>query len=243
LSSGPIDRSRRFKKDTDAIPSRKEYLNLLGTGLQKLFLGAVYKFVVSSFLFSKLGDVTGITGCSSLIKYIYTYGFFLFFDFAGYSLMAVGASYIFGIKTPDNFNKPFLSVDVRDFWNRWHITLSHWLRDFVFSRFIMNCMRKKWFSSRLLTAVLGLMLNMLIMGLWHGFSLCYVLYGVYHGVLLSVFEIYQKKSKFYKNNKNKFIYKLASWFITINLVMIGFMIFSLASYDKVILSWIYQKLT
>lgn len=70
------------------------------------------------------------------------------------------------------------------------------------------------------------MVNMLIMGLWHGLSVSYIFYGFYHGILMAGFEVYQKKSNFYKTNKNKNWYKLLSWFVTMNLVMIGFFIFS-----------------
>ena len=157
---------------------------------------------------------------------MYLYTFYLFFDFAGYSLMAVGSSNILGISTPMNFNKPFLSVDIKDFWNRWHISLSTWLRDFVFSRIFMEATKKKRFKKRLTTAMYAYMVNMLLMGFWHGLTISYIIYGFYHGVLMAGFEYYQKKSNFYKTNKNKTWYKILSWFITINLIMIGLYIFS-----------------
>lgn len=78
-----------------------------------------------------------------MLFYGYSYGFYMFFDFAGYSLMAIGTSYILGIKTPENFNKPFISKDIKEFWDRWHITLSHWFRDFVFSRFCNEMYKEK----------------------------------------------------------------------------------------------------
>lgn len=226
LSSGPIDRSKRFKEDINKTYTRKEYLELLGIGIQKICLGILYKFVLSGIFNTLLMQVADRYKPMYIIAYAYIYGFYMFFDFAGYSLMAVGTSYILGIKTPDNFDKPFISIDIKDFWNRWHITLSHWFRDFVFTRFMMNAIKNKRFNSRLTAAFVGFMVNMVVMGLWHGFTWYYVLYGVYHGLLLGITEIYQKKSKFYKKYKNNKIYKLCSWFITINLVMFGFLIFS-----------------
>ena len=160
------------------------------------------------------------------LKYMYLYTFYLFFDFAGYSLMAVGSSNILGISTPMNFNKPFLSIDIKDFWNRWHISLSTWLRDFVFSRVFMEATKKKRFKKRLTTAMYAYMVNMALMGFWHGLTISYIIYGFYHGALMAGFEYYQKKSKFYKVNRNKTWYKILSWFITINLIMIGLYIFS-----------------
>ena len=230
LSSGPIDRSRRFNEDLYNVRPKEDYLNLVGDGLFRMVLGMVYKFVLAAAFYqgmTYLGNpIAGTDWTGSTLAYMYCYGFYLFFDFAGYSLMAIGMGYIFGIVTPDNFKKPFISVDIKDFWDRWHITLSHWFRDFVVSRFRMASIRGKWFKNKLTGASIGFMINMTLMGVWHGLSWCYILYGVYHGILLAVTEVYQKKSKFYKKNKKKKWYKIVSGVITFNLVMFGFLIFS-----------------
>ena len=226
VSAGPIDRSRRFLKEINEVMSRKEYLELAGNGVYRIVLGLLYKVVLSTYVYQMLLALNNTGTVVYSIKYMYLYTLYLFFDFAGYSLMAVGSSNILGIQTPMNFNKPFLSVDIKDFWTRWHITLSTWLRDFVFSRVLMQVIRKKWFKNRLHNATYAYMVNMLVMGFWHGLSVSYIVYGFYHGVLMAGFEVYQKKSNFYKKNKNKNWYKLLSWFVTMNLVMIGFFIFS-----------------
>lgn len=226
LSSGPIDRSRRFLEDWNRVLPRGEYLELAGKGLQKILLGAVYKFVLAGLLYQAVGYFGDSTSLRAAAGYLYSYGFYLFFDFAGYSLMAVGASYLFGICTPDNFNKPFLSRDIKEFWDRWHITLSHWFRDFVFSRFLMDSIKKKRFSTRLTAACGAFFVNMLVMGAWHGLTGYYLLYGLYHGALLAATEVYQKKSKFYARNKDKVWYRAVSWFVTFQLVMFGFFLFS-----------------
>ena len=226
VSSGPIDRSRRFLKEINEVMPRKEYLELAGDGVYRIVLGLLYKVILSTYVYQILFALSNTGTVIYSIKYMYLYTLYLFFDFAGYSLMAVGSSNILGIQTPMNFNKPFLSVDIKDFWTRWHITLSTWLRDFVFSRVLMQVIRKKWFKNRLHNAAYAYMVNMLVMGFWHGISISYIAYGFYHGVLMSGFEIYQKKSTFYKKHKNKTWYKLMSWFVTMNLVMVGFFIFS-----------------
>ena len=226
VSAGPIDRSRRFLKEINEVMPRKEYLELAGDGVYRIVLGLLYKIVLSTYVYQMLLALSNTGTVVYSIKYMYLYTLYLFFDFAGYSLMAVGSSNILGIQTPMNFNKPFLSVDIKDFWTRWHITLSTWLRDFVFSRVLMQVIRKKWFKNRLHNATYAYMVNMLVMGFWHGLSVSYIVYGFYHGVLMAGFEVYQKKSNFYKKNKNKNWYKLLSWFVTMNLVMIGFFIFS-----------------
>ncbi|MDU5071742.1 MAG: D-alanyl-lipoteichoic acid biosynthesis protein DltB [Streptococcus sp.] len=226
VSAGPIDRSRRFLKEMNEVMPRKEYLELAGDGVYRIVLGLLYKIVLSTYVYQMLLALNNTDIVVYSIKYMYLYTLYLFFDFAGYSLMAVGSSNILGIQTPMNFNKPFLSVDIKDFWTRWHITLSTWLRDFVFSRVLMQVIRKKWFKNRLHNATYAYMVNMLVMGFWHGLSVSYIVYGFYHGVLMAGFEVYQKKSNFYKKNKNKNWYKLLSWFVTMNLVMVGFFIFS-----------------
>ena len=226
VSAGPIDRSRRFLTEINEVMPRKEYLELAGDGVYRIVLGLLYKVVLSTYVYQMLLALNNTSTVVYSIKYMYLYTLYLFFDFAGYSLMAVGSSNILGIQTPMNFNKPFLSVDIKDFWTRWHITLSTWLRDFVFSRVLMQVIRKKWFKNRLHNATYAYMVNMLVMGFWHGLSVSYIVYGFYHGVLMAGFEVYQKKSNFYKKNKNKNWYKLLSWFVTMNLVMIGFFIFS-----------------
>ena len=226
VSAGPIDRSRRFLKEINEVMPRKEYLELAGDGVYRIVLGLLYKVVLSTYVYQMLLALSNTGTVAYSIKYMYLYTLYLFFDFAGYSLMAVGSSNILGIQTPMNFNKPFLSVDIKDFWTRWHITLSTWLRDFVFSRVLMQVIRKKWFKNRLHNATYAYMVNMLVMGFWHGLSVSYIVYGFYHGALMAGFEVYQKKSNFYKKNKNKNWYKLLSWFVTMNLVMIGFFIFS-----------------
>lgn len=226
VSAGPIDRSRRFLKEINEVMPRKDYLELAGDGVYRIVLGLLYKVVLSTYVYQMLLTLSNTGTVVYSIKYMYLYTLYLFFDFAGYSLMAVGSSNILGIQTPMNFNKPFLSVDIKDFWTRWHITLSTWLRDFVFSRVLMQVIRKKWFKNRLHNATYAYMVNMLVMGFWHGLSVSYIVYGFYHGVLMAGFEVYQKKSNFYKKNKNKNWYKLLSWFVTMNLVMVGFFIFS-----------------
>lgn len=226
FSCGPIDRSRRYGKDAEKGYEKEEYLELLGDGLQKLLIGVIYKFILAALVHK---GVTFFQDPRTILEYAgysYCYGIYMFFDFAGYSAMAIGAGYILGIRVPENFNKPFISIDMKDFWNRWHMTLSFWFRDFLFSRFMMLAIKRKWFSSRLTGASIGFIVNMLVMGAWHGLAVNYILYGLYHGLLLALTEIYQKKSSFYKKHKKETWYKLLSWFITLNLVMFGFLLFS-----------------
>ncbi|MBY4798150.1 D-alanyl-lipoteichoic acid biosynthesis protein DltB [Collinsella sp. AGMB00827] len=236
ITSGPIDRSRRFFEDDQARTSRRDYLDLLTKGILLLLIGAVMQLVIATVL-TNLNRVAPDAGLPNMgtfdlphglrgILRAYVYALYLFFDFAGYSYMAMGASYCLGIRTPQNFRAPFIAVDIKDFWNRWHITLSTWLRDFVFMRFVRFSTKRHLFKSRLACACSGYVVNMTLMGAWHGLTLSYLAYGIYHGILLAVCEIYQKRSQFHKRHRRKRWYTVLSWFITLNLVVFGFALFS-----------------
>jgi membrane protein involved in D-alanine export len=231
FTSGPIDRSRRFITEVTTALPRATYLDMFGKGLLLFLAGLLYKVVLAAIIFEAYSwqptrTMTGIFDLILLLKDTYGYGIYLFFDFAGYSLMAMGVGFCFGIRLPRNFRAPFLAVDIKDFWNRWHISLSFWLRDFVFMRFTRIALRRKWFTSRLTPACLGYLLNMGLMGVWHGLTLDYIAYGLFHGLFLAGTEIYQKKSQFYRRYRDRRWYKLLSWAITINLVFFGFALFS-----------------
>ena len=86
-------------------------------------------------------------GLGATLSYLYGYTLFLFFNFAGYSSMAIGTGYLLGVQVPENFRQPFFSVDMKDFWSRWHISLSTWLRDYVYSRFVMRSLKARRFQT------------------------------------------------------------------------------------------------
>lgn len=227
LSSGPIDRSRRFEEEINKKIDRSDYVdNYLLVGIKKIFLGVLYKFAIAALIHATF--VSKIHADGSLLSpflYMYAYTLYLFFDFAGYSLIAVGTSYIFGVHAPDNFNKPFISKDIKEFWTRWHISLSRWFGDYIFSRFVLDSMRKKRFKKRAHASHVAQMITMTTMGFWHGITWFYILYGVYHGVLLILTDIFTK-SKFHKKYKKKKAYQYLQIFITFNLVCFGMLIFS-----------------
>ena len=234
FTSGPIDRSRRFEEDLDNVPSKDEYSGMLANAILLIMLGMVYKIVLATIFekywvpeyFNQYNEGTAVAIWRQFRNCI-AYGLYLFFDFAGYSWMAEGAGLAFGIHVPRNFRAPFLSTSITDFWNRWHITLSTWLRDFCFMRIARSLMRRKAFkgkSARLRTAQTAMIANMLIMGFWHGLSIDYILYGLYHGVLLALEQSWER-TKFYKTHRHKTWYRICSWAVTMALVFFGFALF------------------
>jgi membrane protein involved in D-alanine export len=157
---------------------------------------------------------------------MYAYTFYLFFDFAGYSAFAIALSYLFGVRTPENFDRPFLARNIRDFWNRWHITLSFWFRDHVYMRFLLAAARGRWFASKHTAAVIGYFLAFGLMGLWHGIEPHYIIYGLYQAALLSGFHLYAEWKKRCGRSADALWQRALGILITFQCVAFGLLIFS-----------------
>jgi len=229
ISSGPIDRYRRFTKDEEKVWTSTEYQSLLSRGMHSIFIGFLYKFIIgyliSTYFLNKLNFITDNPVTYEWL-YMYGYSLYLFFDFAGYTAFAVGFSCIMGIQTPENFNMPFISRNIKDFWNRWHMSLSFWFRDYVFMRFMMLMTKKKWIKNKMLISNLGYTILFLLMGVWHGLAIQYILYGLYHALVMSGYNIFEKWNKKHKKwPTNKFTIGV-SILITFHVVCFGFYIFS-----------------
>jgi membrane protein involved in D-alanine export len=229
ISSGPIDRYRRFEKEVNAEITKEQYKVLVYDGINKIFRGFLYKYIIgysiNHFFIANLRFIAH-SHFENHLYYMYAYSLYLFFDFAGYTAFAVGVSYIMGVKSPENFNKPFISRNIKDFWNRWHMSLSFWFRDYVYMRFVFWITKKKWIKNRNTTSNLGYILLFLLMGVWHGLEIQYIIYGAYHALLMvcyNTFEQFNKKYKWWPNNK---LTKVAAIIITFHFVCFGFYIFS-----------------
>ena len=229
ISSGPIDRYRRFEKDLNTQFTKEQYKELLYLGINKIFLGFFYKYIlgylINHHVISNLPLMT-ISKVQEHLIYLYSYSLYLFFDFAGYSAFAIGVSYIMGVKTPENFNKPFLSQNIKDFWNRWHMSLSFWFRDYVFMRFVFWMTKKKWITNRMAVSNLGYLLLFILMGLWHGLAIQYVVYGLYHAALMIGYNFFEKINKKHKWWPKNTFTRVISIIITFHFICFGFYIFS-----------------
>ncbi|HZQ07995.1 MAG TPA: D-alanyl-lipoteichoic acid biosynthesis protein DltB [Anaerolineae bacterium] len=227
ISSGPIDRYRRFGRDWDKTRTREEFVTDLDAGVHKIFMGFLYKFILAYLI--KLYWVDSVSHANdilSIVSYMYGYSFYLFFDFAGYSMFAIGFSYLFGIHTPENFHRPFASENVQEFWNRWHMSLSFWFRDHVYARFLMASARGKWFKSRQVTQYLGLALTFGLIGIWHGVAWHYLVYGLYHAGLLIGHDWFGRWNQTHQVWKASRGWRALGIVLTFNLVCFGFLIFS-----------------
>ena len=153
------------------------------------------------------------------------YGLQLFFDFAGYSHIAIGAAKVLGFAVPENFARPFASISPSIFWTRWHMSLSFWIRDYVFLPLAV-LRREVWWRN------LALVISMVLFGVWHKASLLFVLWGCYHGVLLVLHRQVQQLQRKLDWAPPPRIWEALSWIATIALVSLGWIFFRANSLTK-----------
>ena len=154
------------------------------------------------------------------------YGLQLFFDFAGYSHIAIGAAQALGFALPENFSRPFASTTPSVFWTRWHMSLSFWIRDYVFFP-LMQMRRNLWWRN------LCLLISMVLFGLWHKATLLFLIWGCYHGVLLVLHRQIEALERKYDWTPPQGVWNLASWLLTMAMVNIGWIFFRSHSQQQV----------
>jgi len=177
FTSGPILKFRDFMADAKQ-PCRVD-AQAAETSVKRIILGLFKKIVLVTWmtdLFDRVGAME-LTTLHSLFLMVWFY-ILIYFDFSGYSDIAIGFGRLMGYNIPENFKRPFLSPTLTQYWRNWHATLGDWFRDHIFT----FAARKN--PSRLTAAGLSLLI-MLLIGLWHGFSWLYVAWGLYHGLLMA----------------------------------------------------------
>src|SRR5690348_9379705 len=183
LVAGPIVRFRQIEEDLEKL-GQADRTRWLGVGISFFLIGLFEKVVVADtlafFVDRELAHYHLLSTSSAWLA-VLGYTFQLYFDFAGYSDMAIGLGYMFGLRIPVNFRSPYKALDPSDFWRRWHISLSTCLRDYLYIPLGGN-RDGEWRTYR------NLMLTMLIGGLWHGASWTFVAWGAYHGLLLAAYR-------------------------------------------------------
>jgi len=183
LVAGPIVRFRQIEEDLENLGAA-DRTRWLPQGISFFVIGLVEKVVVADTLAGFVDEALGRYGTLSTAGAwlaMLGYTFQLYFDFCGYSDMAVGLGYMFGLRIPQNFNSPYKALDPSDFWRRWHISLSSCLRDYLYVPLGGN-RHGEWRAYR------NLFLTMLIGGLWHGAGWTFVVWGAYHGLLLAFYR-------------------------------------------------------
>lgn len=219
LFVGPIHRFPNFLR---YVKRRRWDPILASKGLERILYGYVKILFIANFLVSEL-FVSFAKKISSghpfLNEYLDAtrYGLNLYFQFSGYSDVAIGLSLIIGFKIIENFNYPFLAINISDFWKRWHTSLSDWCRDYVYYPVASATRRPQ----------VAIISSMLVLGLWHAVSFQYVCWGLYHGLGIACWHNFQKIKIVFPDITNKWIKgfsNILSNFITMNFVIIGFII-------------------
>ncbi len=185
---------------------------LISSGLMKKLLIADF---LSNNVANRIFDTPTLYSGAEVLIGVYAYALQIYFDFSGYTDIAMGISQLLGITLPDNFNRPYKSVSIADFWKRWHITFSNWLRDYVYSS-LPNAYR--WKGAPYIYPIIVFFLG----GLWHGIGWTFVLWGLLHGVGLSILRTFQTlRGKHPPTQWGKYL----SIFVTFNFVCLTWIFF------------------
>jgi alginate O-acetyltransferase complex protein AlgI len=207
----------------------------VSAGVQRILFGLFMKVVLADTLAFGLLAGEGVnSGFNSLSRgwsgidvwfLAIGFGFQLYFDFAGYSHVAIGSARVFGISVRENFQDPYVSLTPSEFWTRWHMSLSAWIRDYLFMPLAM-ARREFWWR------VLATVFSMIIFGMWHGAGATFLLWGLYHGVLLAGHRIIQhlwrtKRAEASTGRLGLFLLsrRVMSWGITFLLISLGWVLF------------------
>jgi alginate O-acetyltransferase complex protein AlgI len=224
--SGPVCRLPKI------LPQLRRRFNSededFAVGTVRIIQGLFMKFVLAQLLSSGLTPGTGVAAGFDEIAPARTgldvwvlalgYGFQIFFDFAGYSSIVIGAARILGFRIPENFNRPYLALTPSIFWTRWHMSLSFWIRDYVYMP-LATLRRDPWWPYA------AMVISMVIFGFWHDAKLTFVAWGVYHGILLVGHRIGQLAKRRISLSLPNRLGALLSWGTTFLLVSLSYIFF------------------
>jgi len=229
IIAGPIDTYNNFQYWL-GNSNFKYHKSLFFAGITRVFLGAFKTLAIVPLVIKYATDYTTLTSSYSPFIAIglslLAYSAYIYFDFSGYSDIAIGSAYLIGIKTPENFNNPYISQNLSEFWKRWHITFSDFLKRYVFKPFISLF---NWLFNpkyRLSITLVCYILTFAVCGLWHGDKINFVYWGLWHGIGLSLNKIWSSKVKHRISFRNTLGYKFASIMITFMFVTFGWVFFN-----------------
>ena len=226
--AGPIDKYTNFHYwiGNNKLTYQK---SLFFAGVSRVFIGTFKTIGIVPLIIVYATDytqfLTDYTPSVALLLSLLAYSAYIFLDFSGYSDIAIGTAYMIGIKTPENFNAPYLSLNISDFWKRWHITFSSFLTLYVFKPIIKLLNSIIHPKRRLLVSVIGYLLTFIICGLWHGSSINFLYWGLWHGIGLTIYKLWNVKIKPNKTFFESQVYKGISIAITFIFVTIGWLFF------------------
>ncbi|MBN2777181.1 MAG: hypothetical protein JXR36_06045 [Bacteroidales bacterium] len=235
--AGPIDDYNNFNYWTKQ--KRNSYkISLIKAGGFKILLGVVKKFFLVPIIvnysmdFSLFNDVD--VWQQGFVYSVLLYSLYILFDFSGYSDIAIGTAYLTGIKTPENFDNPYFSKSLSIFWKKWHMTFSNFLFKYIFKPLVVGMSKTFAKTPRLLITFIGYIITFIICGVWHGNTLNFIYWGLFHGVGLILFKlwniyIYKKKFEVIKGRIIKITYNILAIAITFLFVSFGWFLFNYQS--------------
>jgi hypothetical protein len=239
LVAGPILRGGELLGQLVAKPSFK--LDLFASGLQRIIFGLFLKVVLADNIAPLVnsGFDQSVSGLSALdvLTLAFLFGFQIYFDFAGYSHIAIGSARLMGISFPENFNFPYMSSSPREFWRRWHISLSSWIRDYLYLPLMGEKVRSQSSDGLAVVAsnsvqkgyspAVALLLTWTIMGFWHGANWTFVLWGLIQGILVVLYRITVPSFA----SLPLAFRRIGGWMVTLPLVMLAWIPFRAESVD------------
>jgi len=217
LVAGPIVRYSDIEKD---LNNRTHSFDKFSLGIKRFVIGLSKKILLANVLGELIKELVTDTVLSSWLRPI-CYTLQIYFDFSGYSDMAIGLGLIFGFKFLENFNYPLIASSITDFWRRWHISLSSWFRDYIYIPLGGNRTSKiKW--------IRNIFVVWFLTGFWHGASWNFILWGLYFGVILVIEKLFLKRY-IDKTKIFKYIYSLL-------IIVVSFLIFNANSLTEISIS-------
>ncbi len=224
LVAGPIVRAREFfthlygwRAPSQAEIQRGAFLVVLGL-VKKVALADNFAPIVDRYFTGVQSHPGGVTAWGAM----FAFALQIFFDFSGYTDIAIGCALLLGFHFPINFRRPYLAVSITDFWRRWHISLSSWLRDYLYIPLGGNRKgRLKTYRNLLITMLLG--------GLWHGANWTFIAWGAYHGLLLAIERMFGVGRN---ADRSRLILVLPRIVLTFGLVCIGWVFFRAQSFRR-----------
>lgn len=215
LIQGPITRYEGF---SPYLTEPKTTLDQFANGISRFVVGLSKKVLIADQLGAVVDQIFASSALNNSIPTVWlgaiSYALQIFFDFSGYTDMAIGLGKMLGFELPENFNYPYISTSVTEFWRRWHMTLSSWFRDYVF--YPLEFKRRRVKQLRIETNSL---IVFFLTGLWHGASWNFILWGIWHGIVIAV-------ESFTKSKRLNFqVPKSLQWLITMLVLTIGWVLF------------------
>jgi len=230
IIAGPIERPQKLLPQIEAQRTWK--VELLYSAWPLILMGLFKKIVIANSISPIIERIFHLEELSILLAVIGALGFTLqiFADFSAYTGISRGVSFLLGFNTSENFKSPYLALTPTDFWNRWHITLSTWLRDYIFFPVRRWLLRKQKQLPTLIVQAAPPIITMLLCGLWHGAGWTYLLWGGMYGILITVYQAIGMGGNWRAKN---IVITGISWLVMFGFIVFGWLIFAAPS-----LAWI-----